>query len=606
MQHVKSVFYGCLLISFLLPFSSDADETEIPSSERLAAFFEEAFQSQLDRSPMFKTALGMKEDYGKWDDPSDQNAAAELAMDVALLGRLQTEFDVHSLEGQDRLSYRLFERRIEKAIEGYRWRFHSYPVNQMFGAQSELASFLINYHRIETRQDARDYISRLHGFFAYFEAVVEGLYARAEKGILPPDFVFPLVLNDCRNLISGAPFEESEEASTLLADFAKKIAAVENLAEADRQTMLAEAKHALLKSVLPAYHKLIRALEDLETQATNEAGVWKFPQGGEYYMHRLRSVTTTEMSASGIHDLGLREMDRIHDEMRAIMRAVEYDGDLQAFFEFMRDDERFYYPNDEEGRSRYLKEATAIVDDFREDLDRMFGIKPKAEMVVKRVEPFREKSAGKAFYSVGAPDGSRPGVYYANLYRMDEMPTYQMEALAFHEGIPGHHMQLSIAQELQGIPKFRRFGGYTAYVEGWGLYCELLPKEYGYYKDPYSDFGRLAMELWRAARLVVDTGLHYHRWSRQKAIDYLKKNTPNPEGDCIKAIDRYIVMPGQATAYKIGMIRILDLREKAKKALGAKFDIRGFHDVVLENGAVPLSLLEELVDDWVLAVSSKD
>ena len=218
---------------------------------------------------------------------------------------------------------------------------------------------------------------------------------------------------------------------------------------------------------------------------------------------------------------------------------------------------------------------------------------------VRRVEAFREKAAGKAFYNRPAPDGSRPGYYYANLYKITDMPKYQMEALAYHEGIPGHHMQIAMAQELEGIPQFRKYGRYTAYTEGWGLYSEFLPKEMGFYEDPYSDFGRLAMEIWRAARLVVDTGLHDKKWTRQQAIDYLTTNTPNPENDCIKAIERYIVMPGQATAYKIGMLKILDLRADAKTKLGDKFDIREYHSVVLDSGPVPLNILEERVDDWV-------
>ena len=235
------------------------------------------------------------------------------------------------------------------------------------------------------------------------------------------------------------------------------------------------------------------------------------------------------------------------------------------------------------------------------ELDAVFLTKPQADLEVRRVEAFREKAAGKAFYNRPAPDGSRPGYYYANLYKITDMPKYQMEALAYHEGIPGHHMQIAMAQELEGIPKFRKFGGYTAYTEGWGLYSEFLPKEMGFYEDPYSDFGRLAMEIWRAARLVVDTGLHDKKWTRQQAIDYLTTNTPNPLNDCVKAIERYIVMPGQATAYKIGMIKIQDLRADAKKRLGDKFDIREYHAVVLDSGPVPLNILEERVNDWVVS-----
>jgi uncharacterized protein (DUF885 family) len=281
------------------------------------------------------------------------------------------------------------------------------------------------------------------------------------------------------------------------------------------------------------------------------------------------------------------------------MKKVGFEGTLKEFFDFTRTDPQFFKPNTPEGKAEYLAEATAVIDQMRADLPSVFRTFPKADMIVKAVEPFREKSAGKAFYSQPAPDGSRPGTYYANLYRMQDMPTYQMRALAFHEGIPGHHMQIAIAQELTGVPEFRKFGGYTAFVEGWGLYSEMLPKEMGYYEDPYDDFGRLAMEIWRAARLVVDTGIHDKHWTREQAIQYLMDNTPNPEGDCKKAIERYIVMPGQATAYKIGMNKIVELREKAKAELGDRFDIRDFHDVVLKDGAVPLDVLEESVDTWI-------
>jgi uncharacterized protein (DUF885 family) len=334
-------------------------------------------------------------------------------------------------------------------------------------------------------------------------------------------------------------------------------------------------------------------------EAGTDDGVWRLPEGSDFYNQRLSVYTTTSMTAAEIHQLGLDEMARIQNEMRAIMAKTGFKGDLKAFFEYMRAEPRFYKPNTAEGRAAYLAEATTAIDGMRADLPKVFNTFPKAEMLVKAVEPFREKSAGKAFYSQPSMDGSRPGIYYANLYRMQDMPTYQLEALAFHEGIPGHHMQIAISQELSGVPQFRKFGDYTAYSEGWGLYSEFLPKEMGYYKDPYADFGRLAMEIWRAARLVVDTGLHDKKWTREQAVQYLLDNTPNPEGDCRKAIDRYIVYPGQATAYKIGMNKIVELRERAKTALGDKFDIRDFHDVVLKDGPVPLAILEETVDAWI-------
>ena len=300
--------------------------------------------------------------------------------------------------------------------------------------------------------------------------------------------------------------------------------------------MTASARTALVQSVGPAYQRLIEEFERLAKIAPAQDGVWKMPDGDAFYAERLQYFTTTELSAEEIHAIGLREVDRIHEEMRAIMAQVEFAGTLQDFFVFMREDPQFYYPGTDEGRARYLREASSLIATMRTRLPEAFGIFPKAELVVKRVEPFRERSAGKAFYQYPATDGSRPGYYYANLYDMASMPTYQMEALAYHEGIPGHHMQRAITVELQDVPEFQKFAGFTAYSEGWGLYSEMLAKEMGFYSDPYSDFGRLAMELWRACRLVVDTGLHHKRWTRQEAIDYLVQNTPNSVYDSTKAI----------------------------------------------------------------------
>ncbi|MGZ5503968.1 MAG: DUF885 domain-containing protein, partial [Chthoniobacterales bacterium] len=347
---------------------------------------------------------------------------------------------------------------------------------------------------------------------------------------------------------------------------------------ATKDKLLADAKNALTSAVKPAYEKLIAELEQLSKRANDDAGAWKFPNGAAFYEYALRRTTTTNLTADQIHELGLKEVARIHGEMEKIMQKVGFKGDLQAFFKFMREDPQFYLPETEEGRQKYLARAVEIIDAMRKRLDELFLTKPKANIEVKAVEKFRESSAGSAFYQQPAPDGSRPGFFYVNLRSLHDQPLYELESLAHHEGIPGHHMQIAIAQELTGLPKFRKFGGrFTAYTEGWGLYSELTPKEIGMYEDPYSDFGRLAAELWRAGRLVVDTGLHAKHWTREQAIDYLKQNTSNSEADCVDSINRYIVLPSQATAYKIGMLKILELREKARKELGAKFDIRQFH-----------------------------
>ena len=573
--------------------TSTGDAAAIAEANEL---FEAQFQEFLQRSPEFKTFLGMKDDYGKWDNISPAFEKESQEITKRQLAELK-KIDPKKLDEETRLSLELAIRNHEQDIEGYQWRLHTYPVNQMYAVHSSVASLLINQHRVDDVSDAEAYISRLNALPAHFDQLIANLKERADAGVIVPKFVFPYVISDGKNLITGAPFDDGKD-STLYADFKGKVNKLE-ISDEEKSALIDQAKTAFVDNVKPAYQNLIGYLGELEKKATTDDGAWKLPDGDKFYQHRLNVYTTTDMTADEIHQKGLDEVERIHDEMREIMKKVKFEGNLQEFFEFMRTDKQFYYPETEEGKQRYLKEATAIIDTMKGRLDELFITKPKADLVVKAVEPFREKSAGKAFYQRPAPDGSRPGIYYANLYKMSSMPTYQMEALAYHEGIPGHHMQLSIMQELENVPKFRKFGGYTAYTEGWGLYSELVPKEIGFYQDPYSDFGRLAMELWRACRLVVDTGMHSKKWTREKAIDWLAENSPNPHGDVVKAIERYIVMPGQATAYKIGMMKIVELRENARQALGDKFDIREFHDVVLANGAVPLDVLEELVADWV-------
>lgn len=584
----------------------DNDAEKIAETERLNAWFETKYNESVARSPMRATFLGSRENYDKWDDVSPAAQTAELEIQRADVAEMREQFDPANLTPQGQLSFRLAEYELERDELADRWRGYTYTFSQMRGAHAGIASFLIGQHKVTRKQDALDYISRLQGIETYLGQHLANAQASASQGIRPPLFVYDFVIEGAGNVIDGYPFEGvgPEDPSPLYADFSNKVdALVTNgtIGAEDAADLKLQARAALLDYVYPTYFELIQWIYEDQGNATTDDGAWKHKNGDAYYNDRLKLMTTTDMTSDEIHQLGLAEVARIHEEMRAIMTEVGFDGSLQDFFDFTRTDAQFFKPNTEEGRAEYLAEATAMIDTMREALPSVFNTFPKADMVVKAVEPFREKAAGKAFYQRPAPDGSRPGVYYANLYRMQDMPLYQMEALAYHEGIPGHHMQLAISQELSGIPKFRKYGGFTAYIEGWGLYSEFLPKEMGFYEDPYSDFGRLAMELWRAARLVVDTGLHEKRWTRQEAIDYLLENTPNPEGDCRKAIERYIVMPGQATAYKIGMIKILDLREDARTRLGDAFDIRDFHDVVLKDGPVPLQILEENVEAWISA-----
>jgi uncharacterized protein (DUF885 family) len=602
-KHLRLFFLLSLIVSLVgcresseeRSYTSEEIEQE---TEKLNTFFEEEFQKDLEDSPMQQTRLGIKDDYGKWDDYSHLRYAEDLEKAKRRLNYLETSIDPAALRGQEALSYKLYKQNLEEEIEDYDFRFYNYPVNQMFGVHAELPAFLINMHKIDSVSDARAYLQRLYGIPKVVDEVIKGMELREMNHIIPPQFVFVHTIESSENLLRGRPFEKSAEASTLFQDFREK---VENLdiPASEKNDLLLEAQEALITAVKPAYEKLIAKMKDQQQRATTDAGVWKLPKGEKFYELALRRSTTTNLSAEEIHEIGLSEVARIHKEMEDIMEKVGFEGSLQDFFRFMREDEQFYYENTPEGKEKYLSEAKEIINNMKGRLDELFLTQPEADIVVKAVEPFREKSAGKAFYQRPAIDGSRPGTYYANLYDMMAMPVYQMEALAYHEGIPGHHMQLAIAQELDGLPMFRKLETTTAYVEGWGLYSEILPKDIGMYEDPYSDFGRLAMELWRAIRLVVDTGIHDKKWSREEAIDFYVKNSPNAESDAVKMVERHIVMPGQATAYKIGMNKILELRAYAEKELGNNFDIRKFHDVVLTNGSVPLNILEEMVVEWV-------
>ncbi len=579
-------------------------ETSDQTSE-INAWFEAEFEREVARSPMYQAFLGRKTNNDQWDDVSEAFAEESHRLRMAALAEMRATFDFEALDPSAQLSYRLFEYNAALADKRFAFRNHWYEFHHFRAPHSAMPPFLINQHRVDMAADAEAYIARLEGVAGYFGQHREIAEAQFADGIYPPKWSYAKMIATSQNIISGAPFDDSVEPSALLADFEAKIASLE-IDDDAREDLRARAVAALTTSVKPAYEALIAMFETQMEAASNDDGVWKLPDGGQYYALQLEAMTTTDMTASEIHDLGLAEVARIHREMTAIKDSVGFDGDLQAFFAYLRDDpdEKFSYPNTDEGRAAYLNKAEEIITVMNGRLDELFLTFPEAELIVKRVEPFRERAGSKAFYQRPAADGSRPGIYYANLYNMADMPIYQMEALAYHEGVPGHHMQIAISQELEDVPNFRKYGRITAYSEGWGLYSEYIPKEMGFYEDPYSDFGRLAMELWRAARLVVDTGLHDKRWTREEAIDYLVQNTPNPEGDCIKAIERYTVMPGQATAYKIGMLKILELRDRAEVALGDEFDIRVFHDIVLKNGPVPMAILEENVDAWI--ASSKD
>ena len=563
----------------------------------LDALFADYDAAVLARSPQTQSDRGIKTDYGKWDDASDEQASRNHDADEAALNAMRDRFASVELDDQHRLSFRLFEDRIERQARSYRYRDYGYVFDQMNGAQSSMVAFLINIHKVTSAADAEAYVARLRGFGPALQQRLAVATSRVAKGVQPPRWVYPYVLGDARNVIKGAPFDRGPD-SALFADVKAKVAALK-LAPDESARLIAAASAALVESVKPAYLQVIAALTEQAKQAPTDDGVWRFPEGAAYYASQLRNNTTTELSPDQIHELGLTEVKRIHGEMAALMAPLGFHGDLKTFLVTMRDRKDLFYTNDAKGRAMYLAETQKAIDSVTAKLPQWFRTLPKAPLVVKPVEAFREKSAGKAFYQRPAPDGSRPGTYYVNLYDMGAMPAMEVEALVYHEGIPGHHLQLAVQTELTDLPAFRKFGGVTAYSEGWGLYAEKLAKDMGQYTDPLRDFGRLQLELHRAIRLVVDTGLHAKKWTRQQAIRYVLDNSAEPNASAVKAIERYIVMPGQATAYMIGRLKISELRERARLALGDRFDIRAFHDVVLRSGPLPLAVLDAEVARWI-------
>jgi len=578
------------------------DTTASPDQEdqRLAVFFEEIFERDVSQSPEFQAYLGRKtEDYGRWDDYSDEYAQFQNQQTAADLQRLQEEFDYAALSEKSKISYRIFEYNQQRSLRNFVWRHHIYSVTQMDDISSELPTFMQNIHKIETSKDAEDYISRLAGVETLMQQIIEQLRLGEANGVIPPLMVYPKVLPGALNMLKGAPFEETADDGVLLADFRGKIELLE-LDSEETEILLNDAANALSGPFRNGYQSLIAELQRLQSVADNNHGIWHLPDGGAFYANRIENWTTVEKSFDEIHQLGLAEVDRIRSEMQQIMAEVGFDGDLAEFFEYVRNNPENYYENTDAGRQEYIRDATALIDGIYDMADDYFNVLPKAPLEVRRVEPWREDGSSTAFYDRPSPDGSRPGIYYINQANMNAVQKHIMNSLAYHEGAPGHHFQIAIQQELQDIPQFRMFGGYSAYSEGWALYSERLAYEAGLYEGlPMRNFGRLAEEMKRAVRLVVDTGMHAKQWPLEKSIEYMTANTPMAPADIERQIKRYYVLPGQALSYKIGMLTILELRQRTEEQLGENYDIREFHDVVLKNGAVPMKVLEEIIDAYI-------
>jgi len=533
------------------------------------------------------------------DDLDDASPAHEAKMAEMIQRDVDTlhRYDRAGLDQNGALSYDVLDYFLSIQVEGDRFRDYDFPVNQLAGIQSSLPNFMAQTHQVNNKHDADAYIARLDKFPVKFGQVVEGLKLRESKGVIPPQFTVEEVLTQMQGFI-GKPAKEN----MLYTSFKEKLDKIpaDKMDQPTRDSLLAGVASSIDKSVYPAYRQLMDYFKGLQPKAQGNFGAWHLPDGDAYYAWCVRMHTTTDMTPEQVHTLGLAEVARISAEMDAILKDKGLaDGSIGARVQQLAHAPDATFPNTPDGKKAMLAQYQAILDEVNKGLDGAFDVRPKLGVEVKPVPEFAEKTAPGAYYEPGSFDGTRPGAFYANMRDTTETPKFAMRTLAYHEGIPGHHFQISIAQELQGVPFFRRVLPFTAYAEGWALYAERLAYELGFEKDPLDNLGRLRDEMMRAVRLVVDSGIHYKHWTREQAISYMMDNTGMAESDVTAEIERYFVDPGQALAYKAGMLKILELREKAKQALGTKFSLAEFHDQVLTHGALPLALLERVIDDWI-------
>ncbi|MBX2810459.1 MAG: DUF885 domain-containing protein [Myxococcales bacterium] len=590
---------------------SARDSTISPAaSDPFVVWLDEQYEIEIQTSPIQMTFLGRDDKKDQLDDWSVYAFDKQLALKAKSVKEMRARFNYQNLRPEQQIAYDLwvFQYEIMKAERPF--INDAFFFNQMSGLHSFLATFMINFHRVETANDVISYIKRLLQFPRVFDQLLHrATIGATERGIQTPRFALEGTIKQSKAIITGQPFSPGKD-SDLWADIKTEIRKLEKaktIPPQESKVLLQAAEEALLTAVLPSYNKIIAwAKSMLKTAPATATGVVNQPNGTDYYAFRLRQQTTTDKSPEEIHQIGLKEVARIRKEMIGIMKSVGFSGTLPEFFEHIRTAEWNYYPNTDEGRAAYIADAAKAIHQIELNLPDYFGTLPKAKLIVKRVEAFRERDGAAQHYYPATPDGSRPGIYYAHLSDMTAMPKNQLEVIAYHEGIPGHHMQTSIAQELQTVPQFQTQASFAAYAEGWALYSEALAKELpGTYADPYSDFGRLTTEIWRAIRLVVDSGLHAKGWTEEQAIAYFKANSPEPLESIISEVQRYIVMPGQATSYKIGMLTIQSLRKYASQTLGEHFELKDFHDQILGSGSLPLGLLERKIHQWVASKSAK-
>jgi uncharacterized protein (DUF885 family) len=588
------------------PASAEPQASSSSESGRFARFLASVYRQTLADRPQLATEFGSTLGDDRWDDLSESALAARAAHARANLAAARSRFDYAKLDPASQLQYRVFLDEQLLLLDRYRWRDHFYALNQIVGLHIDVPGLLTGQQPLGTEQDAEAYVRRIRAVRPAFRRLIGRMRRQAGHGIYMPKSVYPLLVEGAQNVISGAPHGPGPD-SPIFADFKRRVALLDIPGER-KARLIAEARGALVSELQPAYQGLISVLESQAKRTPVTGGVWELPDGDAFYAFLIRQFTTTDMTPAQIHDMGLREVARSQSEIAALMKRIGFSGSVREFMAKVKNDPANYVTDDDAGRAAYLQRARGIVAAMQAKITEAFEAPAPLPLRIVRTEAYKEASSPPGFYEPGSADGSRPGTVYLNLSNMHVCPLDELEDLLYHEGIPGHHMQISTIMVDRSIPQLRKINEWwqdSAFVEGWGLYAERLGKDLGFYQDPYSEFGLLSGELWRASRLVVDSGLHYKRWTRDQAIRYLNDNTPSAEETNIRAVDRYLAVPGQATSFMVGMRRFVAERERAKQALGPRFDLREYHALALGSGYIPLWALTQKVDAYIQSKSGE-
>ncbi len=596
------LLFNLILLFVLAPDLSMAQNTE-SQAQRLNRWFNEKFEQQLQSSPLLMTQFGRRDKYSQVDLLTEKEDEDRLEWMAGTVKELREKFNYNLLDEESQTSYDLWVYSYEQLREIDKFKTHHYVFSDRQKAFALLPPFLIRQHKVEEASDMEAYIDRIQGVS---QGAMETM-KRAERyvalGNRPPQFLYDDLLTHVDIFLTGVPFSESENLSPFWADILTKLDFLKQNKKIDdkgHQLLRARAQSSLVTHFKPAYESLREFFKrEREQSPVNATGVSRHPDGVAYYNQRLAQHSTMNLNAEEVHRMGLREVARITKEMLEAKERLKFKGSLIDFFAYLKNSPQFYYPNTDPGRNSYIQATEDSLEAMMKRLPDFFGFLPKSKVLVKRVEPLLERAGASNHYTPGSIDGQKLGTFYLHLLEMKNRPKYLLEATAYHEGIPGHHLQSSIGMVIEELPLFRRLTTFTAFSEGWALYAEYLAKEMGGYKDGFSDFGRLTLEMWRSVRLVVDTGLHTKGWTEEQAVAFYKEKTPLSDDVILSEVRRHLIGPGRAVSYKVGMIKILEMREKAKKQLGSKFDIKTFHDTIIGGGALPLVLLEKRVERYI-------